>query len=424
MRANMPLAERVRPSNIDEVVGHEALIGPDSPLRQALDADRIPSMIFWGPPGSGKTTLAHVIASSTRATFVAFSAVLGGVADIRRIVAEAAARRQTLGDATVLFVDEIHRFNKSQQDAFLPHVEDGTITLVGATTENPSFALNAPLLSRCVVYRLDPLGDEQLTALLRRAVAHPRAGLNDIEVAEDALMAIAHMARGDGRRALGVMEVAIDQLPAGEKKLSLARVKAMATHSTLLYDKAGDEHYNVVSAFIKSMRGSDPDAAIYWLMRMVEAGDDPLFVLRRIVIFASEDIGNADPRALTVALAADQAFRRLGLPEGLYPLSQAVLYMASAPKSNATKKAWHAAQKAVREHGALPVPKKLRNAPTKLMKKLGYGRDYRNAHNEEGGYVAGEVYLPDKLAGSRFYHPTDRGLEAKIGAWLRGLRGP
>ena len=420
----MPLAERVRPRSIDEVVGHRDLLGPEGPLRRAILADRLPSMILWGPPGSGKTTLARVVAEHTDSYFVPFSAVLGGVADVRRIVAEAAERRRGGMGSTVLFVDEIHRFNKSQQDAFLPHVENGTVTLIGATTENPSFSLNAPLLSRCVVYRLEPLDGSDLVALLERALAHPLGFDGRVEAEAEALGTLAEGAGGDARRVLGLLDVAVELASRrGEPVVTQAVVTELGAHRTLLYDRAGEEHYNVASAFIKSMRGSDPDAAVYWMMRMIEAGDDPLFVLRRLVIFASEDVGNADPRALTVAVAADQAFQRLGMPEGLYAIAQATLYLACAPKSNAATMAWHSAREAVREHGALPVPKKLRNAPTRLMRDMGYGRDYRYAHNEEDGYARGETYLPDEIVGSRYYQPSNRGLEERIGAWLRKLRG-
>jgi putative ATPase len=417
-----PLAERMRPTALAEVVGHAALCGEDGPLARAIKADRVPSIILWGPPGSGKTTLARLIGHATRAVFVPFSAVLGGVADVRKIVAEAAERRRLEGAGTLLFVDEIHRFNKAQQDAFLPHVEDGTVTLVGATTENPSFSVNAPLLSRCVVYRLEPLEVDDLGRLLRRALEHP-AGLAGAVAADDgAIEAIAGAARGDARRALSLLEIAAARAREQGGAITVERVAETSAHETLLYDKAGEEHYNVISAFIKSMRGSDPDAAIYWMMRMVEAGEDPLFILRRMLIFASEDVGNADPRALDVAVHADLAFQRLGLPEGLYAMSQAVLYLAAAPKSNASAVAWQRAREDVRARGALPVPLKLRNAPTPLMKGMGYGRGYRYAHDEEGGFARGKTYLPDALAGTRYYQPTDRGIEARIGAWLKKLR--
>jgi putative ATPase len=420
--AGAPLAERMRPRSLADVLGHDELCGSDGPLARAIAADRVPSVILWGPPGSGKTTLARLIGQSTRSVFVPFSAVLGGVADVRKIVAEAAERRRLEGKSTVLFVDEIHRFNKAQQDAFLPHVEDGTVTLIGATTENPSFSVNAPLLSRCVVYRLEALGVPEIALVLRRALAEPAGFGGELEADDDAIEALADAARGDARRSLALLEIAAARAREEGTGLTLERVKEVSEHKTLLYDKSGEEHYNVISAFIKSMRGSDPDAAIYWMMRMVEAGEDPLFILRRMIIFASEDIGNADPRALDVAVHADIAFQRLGLPEGLYAMSQAVLYLAASPKSNAATMAWQNARADVREHGALPVPLKLRNAPTGLMKGMGYGKGYRYAHDEERGFARGETYLPDALVGKRYYQPTDRGIEARIGAWLKKLR--
>jgi putative ATPase len=424
LRAAVPLAERVRPRALADVVGQEHLLGEGKLLARAIAADRVPSMILWGPPGAGKTTLARVIAQSTHARFVPFNAVLGGVAELRDIIAEAKEARRYQGKRTILFVDEIHRFNRSQQDAFLPHVEDGTITLIGATTENPSFAVNAPLLSRCKVFRLNLLGAPGLVRVLRRALASPEGLGGALDATDEALEAIAALAQGDARRALTTLEIAADEAErAGQAAITAELVAETSGQKTLLYDKSGEEHYNVISAFIKSMRGSDPDAAIYWLMRMVEAGDDPLFLLRRMMIFASEDVGNADPRALEVAVAADAAFRRMGMPEGMYPLAQAALYLASAPKSNACNVAWHKAQEAVREQGALPVPMKLRNAVTRLMKDEGYGQGYRYAHDEEGGVAAGETYLPDELAGTRFYEPTDRGYERAIGERLRRMRG-
>jgi putative ATPase len=424
LKATVPLAERVRPRALGEVVGQGHLLGEGKLLARAIQADRVPSMILWGPPGSGKTTLAQVIANSTNARFVPFNAVLGGVPELRGILGEAKDARAYQGKRTILFVDEIHRFNKAQQDAFLPHVEDGTITLIGATTENPSFAVNAPLLSRCKVFRLDLLGVAEVSEVLRRALVSPEGLDGAVRADDDAIEAIAALAQGDARRALTTLEIAAAEVERqGGDTITGATIAGAGEHKTLLYDKAGEEHYNVISAFIKSMRGSDPDGAIYWLMRMIEAGDDPLFLLRRMLIFASEDIGNADPRALEVAVAADASFRRMGMPEGMYPIAQAALYLASAPKSNACNVAWHKAQTAVRERGALPVPMKLRNAVTKLMKEEGYGEGYRYAHDEEGGVAAGEAYLPEELAGERFYEPTDRGYERQIGERLRAIRG-
>lgn len=420
--AGVPLAERMRPLTLDEVLGQAALLGPGRLLRRAIETDRLPSLILWGPPGSGKTTLAHVVARATKRRFVPFSAVLGGVAELRTIIAQAKDDRRYRGVSTVLFVDEIHRFNKGQQDAFLPHLEDGTVTLIGATTENPSFAVNAAVLSRCKVFRLEPLGDKELLTLLERALGDQERGLGkrQLEATPEALLAIARSARGDARRALGLLETAVHLLDGN--RLEFEHVEQAGEDRTLLYDKSGEEHYNVTSALIKSMRGSDPDAAIYWLMRMLEAGDDPLFVLRRLMIFASEDVGNADPRALQVAVAADAAFRRMGMPEGIYPIAHACLYLASCPKSGAVGAAWHAAREAIRRHGALPVPKKLRNAVTSHMRDEGYGAGYKYAHDFEGNHVPGETYLPDELVGTRFYTPTQHGLEKAIGERLERLR--
>ncbi|MBL9021772.1 MAG: replication-associated recombination protein A [Myxococcales bacterium] len=424
LKGTIPLAERMRPRTLGDLLGQDAALGKTSPLHHAVASDRVRSMILWGPPGSGKTTLARIVAESTKARFVAMNAVLSGVADVRQAVEAAREARKYEGKRTILFIDEIHRFNKSQQDALLPHVEDGTFTLIGATTENPSFSVNAPLLSRCKVHRLRTLDEAAIAEILRRAIQSPDGLDGKISVDDEAVRALARLAQGDARRALTALEVAADEAIArGDAHLGVNDVAAQSEHKTLLYDKAGEEHYNVISAFIKSMRGSDPDASIYWMMRMVESGDDPLFILRRMIIFASEDVGNADPRALEVAVAADAAFRRLGMPEGLYPLSQACLYLATAPKSNAANLAWHAAQEVVRDRGALEVPMKLRNAATSLMKKEGYGEGYRYAHAEEGGVARGETYLPDALVGQRFYEPTERGYEKMIAERLRYWRG-
>jgi putative ATPase len=445
-----PLADRMRPRTLDEVCGQRHLIGPGKWLRKAIESDRLVSLIFWGPPGVGKTTLARVVAEATKRRFVPFSAVLGGVADLRAILKGADEERRYRGTATILFIDEIHRFNKGQQDALLPHVESGTVTLIGATTENPSFAINAAVLSRAKVQRLAALSEEDLVLLLTRALADQKNGLGryPVRVSEEAMRALSKASGGDARRALSLLEAAVTvraapgsrasadaaraeaaqvetaQLDTAEEVVTLevADLEEFVENKTLLYDKSGDEHYNVSSALIKSMRGSDPDAAIYWLMRMLEAGDDPLFLLRRLMIFASEDVGNADPRALQVAVAADEAFRRMGLPEGIYPIAHACLYLASCPKSGAVGKAWHAAQRMVKERGALDVPKKLRNAPTSLMKDEGYGQGYKYAHDFKEGFAPGETYLPEEIVDTRFYIPTEHGLEKAIGERLDRIR--
>lgn len=425
-KGGAPLADRMRPRNLDEVIGQAHLLGKDRWLRRAILGDRFPSLILWGPPGTGKTTLASVIAGATARTFVPFSAVLGGVPELRTLLAEAEENLRYRGKGTVLFVDEIHRFNKAQQDAFLPHVERGTITLIGATTENPSFSVNRAVLSRAKVLSLEALTVADLVVLLERALADHERGLGSLGVEADpaALYALAEASSGDARRALGLLETAVENLDAAAtpKRLRLEALGDLLGDRPLLYDKDGDQHHQLTSALIKSMRGSDPDAAVYYLMRMLEAGDDPTFVLRRLIIFASEDVGNADPRALPLAIAADEAFRRMGMPEGIYPIAHATLFLASCPKSGAVGKAFSRARELVHEKGALPVPRELRNAHTALAKQAGDGAGYRYPHDYPEGFVPGATYLPSELVGKRLYEPTDQGLEKSIGERLARIR--
>ncbi len=409
LKSMTPLAERVRPRFLDEMVGQEHLLGSGKWLTTAITKDQIPSIILWGPPGSGKTTLAQVIANSTQAKFVPFNAVLGGIPEARIIFEEAQKIRSFEGRRTILFVDEIHRFNKAQQDAFLPHVERGTITLIGATTENPSFAVNAPLLSRSKVFRLKEISEEELVKLLNRASVDENGLNGKFKISEDVFFSLAKNARGDARRALNFLEQAVFAAERmNSQSITLDVLAHLEEAKTLLYDKSGEEHYNVISAFIKSMRGSDPNASIYYLMRMVEAGEDPLFLLRRMIIFASEDIGMADSQAIQVATAADAAFRRLGMPEGMYPLAHAAIYLACAPKSNSVTLAWKNAKQDILEYGALPIPMKLRNAVNDFMKKEGYGKGYKYPHDEPNHIAEGEVYLPEKLEGTIYYDQKER----------------
>ncbi|MBT0652805.1 replication-associated recombination protein A [Geomobilimonas luticola] len=416
-----PLAERMRPRTLAEYVGQEHLLGPGKLLRQLIETDQLTSLIFWGPPGSGKTTLARIIANATKAHFIFFSAILSGIKEIREIVREAEDIRKFKGLRTILFVDEIHRFNKSQQDAFLPYVERGVFTMIGATTENPSFEVIAPLLSRCKVLVLNQLTEEELEGILRHALADVERGLGslDLTIADDALTYMAEQAQGDGRVALNTLETAA-RLATG-RLIDRETAREAMQKKALLYDKGGEEHYNVISAFIKSMRGSDPDGALYWLARMLEAGEDPIFILRRMVILASEDIGNADPRALQIVVAALQAFQLVGLPEGRIILGQAVTYLATAPKSNASYIGIDAALAEVRKSGALPVPLHIRNAPTKLMKELGYHAGYKYAHDYAQGYVP-QNYLPDQLAGRTYYDPAGHGYEKTIRERMEWMR--
>lgn len=414
-RVLIPLAERVRPLTLAEFVGQDHLLGQGKLLGEMIRAGRLQSLILWGPPGTGKTTLAKLLAASHKAHCIHFSAVTSGVKDLKKAIDEA-ERLHRLGQPTVLFVDEIHHFNKSQQNTFLPHVEQGTIILIGATTENPSFEVIPPLLSRCQVLLLYPLSPEELGQIIQRALHDVQRGLgrHQMELPPEGLEFLIQSSRGDARTALNALDIALSMSrQMGEKEIDLPSLHEALQRKVLHYDKAGDEHYNVISAFIKSMRGSDPDASVYWLMRMMEAGEDPLFIARRMVIFASEDIGNADPQALLVAVAAKDAVHFVGLPEGKIPLAQAVTYLATAPKSNASYKAMLEAAHDVEANGALPVPLHLRNAPTPLMKNLGYGKGYRYAHDFPG-HVVDQEHLPEALKGKRYYDPSDSGHEKAI----------
>ncbi|HEY8924744.1 MAG TPA: replication-associated recombination protein A [Polyangia bacterium] len=421
-----PLAERMRPTSLAEYVGQSHLLGPSKLLGRAIATRALPSLVLWGPPGTGKTTLGRLLAREVGADFVPLSAVSAGVKELRDAVAEAARRRDERGRKTILFVDEIHRFNKAQQDALLPHVEAGTVTLVGATTENPSFEVNAALLSRAKVVVLRALDEKDLRALIDRAIADPERGLGKLplSVPDDVRDLLARESRGDARRALSALEAAAAIATPGadgRRAVDRAAVEEALQRKTLLYDKAGDEHYGVVSAFIKSLRGSDPDAAVYWMARMLEAGEDPLFVLRRLVIFAAEDVGVADPQALSVAVAATDAFRFVGLPEGLLPMTEAAIYLALAPKTNTAVTTYARAKADIEAHGALPVPSHLRNASTALGKSLGWGAGYQYPHDHPGHHVA-EQYLPATIAGHRYYEPSDQGREKLLGERLRALR--
>jgi putative ATPase len=415
--AQMPLAERLRPHHLDDVVGQRHLLGPGKPLRVAFETRRLHSMLFWGPPGVGKTTLARLMADAFDADFLSLSAVLAGVKDIRDAVAQAHAA-QARGRATIVFVDEVHRFNKSQQDAFLPHVESGLFTFIGATTENPSFEVNSALLSRAVVYVLEPLDAEDLQALMQRAL--PGSGVEGIAPA--AQQRLIRHADGDARRLLGALELALQAAQrAGQQELSADLLEQTLGATLLRFDKGGDQTYDLISALHKSVRGSDVDAALYWFARMLEGGADPRYLARRLIRMAVEDIGLADPKALTLALDAAQTYERLGSPEGELALAESVVYLAVTPKSNAVYKAYNAARALARDSGTQPVPLHLRNAPTKLMKNLGYGKDYRYAHDEADAFAAGEQYFPDGMTPPRFYQPTSRGMEERIARRLQDL---
>jgi len=434
-RVREPLAARMRPRNLDEFVGQEQIVGPGRALRRAIESDQAPSMILWGPPGTGKTTLARIIAQQTGAHFAGLSAVSAGVADLRRVVADAHKLRAA-GRRTVLFIDEIHRFNKAQQDAVLPYVEDGTVTLIGATTENPSFEVNSALLSRSRVFVLKALADDDVRTLVERALHDDERGLGKdrIELVPDAREALVNLANGDARSALSTLEFASASAPRRDDGVRVVDVQTIADalqRRATGYDKGGDAHYDTISAFIKTIRGSDPDAAVYWLARMIDAGEDPLFIARRLVILASEDVGLADPHALPLAMAAQQAVHFVGMPEGFFPLAHAVLYLATAPKSNTVGRAYGAALHDVESSRNDPIPLHLRNAPTKLMKNLGYGEGYRYAHTDYADMdaqgdlppaVALQSNLPEALGDRTYFDPTKQGDEARLRTWIQARR--
>jgi putative ATPase len=415
----------MRPLSLDELVGQQKILGPGTPLRKAIEEDRVGSIVLWGPPGSGKTTIARIVAGESKARFVPFSAVTSGIKEIKRIIAEARSYGQ---DGMILFIDEIHRFNKAQQDAFLPHVETGTIRLIGATTENPSFEVIGALLSRCRVYMLEPLSSDDLKTIVRRAVDDTERGLGEmgLSVSDDAMDQMVQQSGGDARRALNLLEFCAETVEkSGDKNISAELVTEAAQKKALLYDKAGEEHFNLISALHKSIRASDVDASLYWLTRMLDSGEDPLYIVRRLVRCSVEDVGLADPRALQVSLAAKDAYHFLGSPEGELAIAQAVIYLALAPKSNAAYKALGKTQDMVKNKPAYPVPMQIRNAPTSHMKAWGYGQGYEYAHDHDDAFAYMEC-LPEELIGSRFYFPTDRGMEAKLKErlewWLKKMK--